>query len=233
LTRREKEVNNQLERMDSFFDRRADSYESHMKYNIKESADFYREVARLVPVTSGIRILDLGCGTGLELDEIFRLNTTARVTCVDLSQKMLEVLRIKHEDRLGDLNLITGSYFEVDLPSEGFDFAISVQSMHHFGYKQKLSLYKKILHSLAGNGTYIEVDYVVNTAKEEIELRKRYESLKSERDVPDGFYHFDLPLSIDNQQAVLEEAGFCPVKHHARYGNSSIFVSRKPTSKRR
>ncbi|MBN2253516.1 MAG: class I SAM-dependent methyltransferase, partial [Kosmotogaceae bacterium] len=155
MTRREKEVNNQLERMDSFFDRRADSYESHMKNNIVESAEFYREVARLVPVTSGIRILDLGCGTGLELDEIFRLNTTAKVTCVDLSKKMLEILRIKHEDRLGNLNLITGSYFEVDLPSEGFDVAISVQSMHHFGYKQKLSLYRKILHSLAGNGTYI------------------------------------------------------------------------------
>ena len=83
-----------------------------------------------------------------ELDEIFRLNTTARIACVDLSQKMLEILRIKHEDRLDSLNLITGSYFEVDFPSEEFDVAISVQSMHHFGYKQKLSLYKKILHSL-------------------------------------------------------------------------------------
>jgi len=91
-----------------------------MKNNIKESAEFYREVERLVLVTAGIRILDLGCGTGLELDEIFRLNTTARIACVDLSQKMLEILRIKHEDRLDSLNLITGSYFEVDFPSEEF-----------------------------------------------------------------------------------------------------------------
>ena len=82
-----------------------------MKNNIKESAEFYREVERLVLVTAGIRIFDLGCGAGLELDEIFRLNTTARVACVDLPQKMLEILRIKHEDRLDNLNLITGSYF--------------------------------------------------------------------------------------------------------------------------
>ncbi len=167
-----------------------------------------------------------------ELDEIFRLNTTARIACVDLSQKMLEILRIKHEDRLDSLNLITGSYFEVDLPSEEFDIAISVQSMHHFGYKQKLSL-KKILHSLAGNGTYIEADYVVDTTIEEMGLRKKCESLSSEHDAPDGFYHFDLSLSVDNQQAVLEEAVFSTVRHHARYENSSIFVSRKPTSKRR
>ncbi len=65
---------------------------------------------------------------------------------------------------------------------------------------------------------------------EEIELRNRYEALKSECKVPDGFYNFDLPLSIDNQHKVLEEAGFRPVRHHARYGNTSIFVSRKPTS---
>ena len=62
-------------------------------------------------------------------------------------------------------------------------------------------------------------------------LSKKYESLRSEHDGPDGFYHFDLPLSIDNQQAVLEEAVFSTVRYHARYENSSIFVSRKPTSK--
>jgi len=78
---------------------------------------------------------------------------------------------------------------------------------------------------------YIEADYVVSTEIEEKEYRKRYESLKSVCNVPDGFYHFDLPLSINNQQAVLEKAGFMPVKHHARYGNTSIFVSREPISK--
>ena len=45
--------------------------------------------------------------------------------------------------------------------------------MHHFGYEQKLSLYRKIFRTLVGNGTYIEADYFVDTVTEEIELRKR------------------------------------------------------------
>ncbi|MBN2218756.1 MAG: methyltransferase domain-containing protein, partial [Kosmotogaceae bacterium] len=173
-------MNGYLETMRAFFDRRADSYESHMKSNVKESAAIYRETAGLVPVITRIKILDLGCGTGLELDEIFRLNSTARVTGIDLSKKMLDILRSKYKNKKGNLNLIAGSYFKVEFPAEGFDVAISVQSMHHFGQEQKLSLYRKVFRSLAGNGTYIEADYVVDTAIEEMELRNRYESLKSE-----------------------------------------------------
>lgn len=43
-------MNDDLETMRAFFDRRADSYESHMKNNVKESAEFYREMAKLVPI---------------------------------------------------------------------------------------------------------------------------------------------------------------------------------------
>ncbi len=42
------------------------------------------------------------------------------------------------------------------------------------------------------------------------------ESLRSEHDAPDGFYHFDLLAFIDNQQAVPEEAVFSTVRHHAK-----------------
>ena len=224
-------MNDDLETMRAFFDRRADSYETHMKNKVEDSEKFYIEVSNLVPETTGVSILDLGCGTGLELDQFFNRNPTASVTGIDLSDKMLEILRSKHHFRNDQMNIIAGSYFEVEFPSEGFDLAISVQSVHHFGYGQKLSIYNKIFRSLVGNGMYIEADYVVSTGIEEKEYRKRYESLKRVCNVPDGFYHFDLPLSINNQQAVLEKAGFMPVRHHARYGNSSIFVSRKPISK--
>jgi ubiquinone/menaquinone biosynthesis C-methylase UbiE len=58
------------------------------------------------------------------------LNSTARVNGIDLSKKMLEILRSKNKDKKGTLNLIVGSYFEVELAPEVFDVAISVQSMH-------------------------------------------------------------------------------------------------------
>ena len=39
--------------------------------------------------------LDLGCGTGLELEEYFRYNPEADITGIDLSDAMLKVLKQK------------------------------------------------------------------------------------------------------------------------------------------
>lgn len=62
-----------LEGMGAFFDARAGDYEAHMA----RWEAHYRWMARLLP--DGIRtLLDLGCGTGLELDRILSAFPTWR-----------------------------------------------------------------------------------------------------------------------------------------------------------
>lgn len=100
-----------LEEMDAFFTRRLSGYEAHM---LAHWAADYENLAAAVPADAQ-RILDLGCGTGLELDAIFRRFPQMRVTGVDLSPAMLERLREKHGGRA--LELICGSYFTVDFLS--------------------------------------------------------------------------------------------------------------------
>ena len=51
-------------------------------------------------------LLDLGCGTGLELDEIFKTHPAMKVTGIDLTKAMLEALNTKHPDK--DITLING-----------------------------------------------------------------------------------------------------------------------------
>ena len=63
----------------------------------------------LLPADNGTCVLDLGCGTGLELEEYFRLNPDASVTGIDLSDAMLNALSSKFPNR--KLSLIQGSYF--------------------------------------------------------------------------------------------------------------------------
>ena len=81
-----------LELMGEFFDARIDGYESHMLDFIESARIFYPFTARLLPMAEDAFLLDLGCGTGLELDESFNLNPTAKVTGIDLAPGMLSAL---------------------------------------------------------------------------------------------------------------------------------------------
>ena len=92
-----------LEEMGSFFDARLEGYEQHQLDTIEAAREFYPFTARSLPRQAGARILDLGCGTGLELEEVFRLNPSARVTGIDLAPGMLSALREKFPDRALEL----------------------------------------------------------------------------------------------------------------------------------
>lgn len=67
------------EDMNGFFAARVDTYEAHM--SVWDKA--YGRVAELTPGDCG-PLLDLGCGTGLELDRIFARWPELAVTGVDL-----------------------------------------------------------------------------------------------------------------------------------------------------
>ena len=74
-----------LEKMSDFFEARLDGYDEHMMTGIESANEFYPFTAKQLPTAPNCHILDLGCGTGLELEEYYLLNPSARVTGVDLS----------------------------------------------------------------------------------------------------------------------------------------------------
>ena len=84
-----------LEKMSDFFEARLDGYDEHMLTNIASADEFYPFTAAMLPTFDGCRVLDLGCGTGLELEYYFALNPTAKVTGIDLSEGMLKIGRDK------------------------------------------------------------------------------------------------------------------------------------------
>ncbi|MDD7688092.1 MAG: methyltransferase domain-containing protein [Clostridiales bacterium] len=88
-----------LERMSDFFENRLDGYDEHMLTNIESSDEFYPFTAKCLPTEKNCRLLDLGCGTGLELEEYFPLNPSAAVTGIDLSQGMLSALKKKFANK--------------------------------------------------------------------------------------------------------------------------------------
>jgi len=84
-----------LEKMEDFFTARVDGYDEHMLNEVKGCKEGYIKMAELIPDGTE-SILDLGCGTGLELDEIFKRLPDVSLVGIDLTQAMLDKLRQKH-----------------------------------------------------------------------------------------------------------------------------------------
>src|SRR5574344_1966314 len=84
-----------LEKMSDFFDNRLSEYDKHQMTCIDSAEQFYLFTARCLPAGAKSRILDLGCGTGLELERYFMLNPSAEVVGIDIAPKMLKTLKNK------------------------------------------------------------------------------------------------------------------------------------------
>lgn len=205
-----------LEPMAAFFDSRLQDYDEHMLQNIAGAGEFYPFTAAQLPVGPDAHILDLGCGTGLELEWYFLENPTAKVTGIDLAPGMLQKLREKFPDKR--IDLLCGSYFDLPFPP-GYGAAVSVESLHHFTAEEKLPLYIKIYRALKPEGYFILTDYFSLSEEEEHLHRQQYLQLKNQQGIGDaGFYHYDTPLTVTHEMQVLYKAGFTSVQILKNWG---------------
>ena len=200
-----------LEKMSDFFEARLDGYDEHMMTNIESANKFYPFTAMQLPTAESSRILDLGCGTGLELQEYYKINSSAKVTGIDISEGMLTELKRKFPGK--DITLILGSYFDVPLGESVFDAAVSVESLHHFTKEEKVGLYSKLHAALKDNAYFILTDYFSLSDDEERMHRNNLTALKAEQGINDDeFYHYDTPLTVKHEIEALAEAGFASVE---------------------
>ena len=206
-----------LEKMAAFFETRLDDYDQHMLNNIAGAKEFYPFTAGQLPQTPEVTILDLGCGTGLELEFYYDQNPTAKVTGIDLSAGMLQVLKEKFPDK--QLQLLQGSYFDLPLGAECFDGAVSVESLHHFTQQEKIGLYQKLRVALKPGGYFVLTDYFVLSDEEEHSLWQELEQLRRDAGICDEeFYHFDTPLTVEHEVQALQIAGFSQVDIMKNWG---------------
>ncbi len=215
-----------LEKMNEFFNKRLDGYDEHMMTTIESSDVFYPFTADCLPKTAGAKILDLGCGTGLELEHYFRLNPSAKITGIDLTESMLNALKNKFPEK--DLTLICGSYFDVPFDENTFDAAVSVESLHHFTKEEKIPLYTKLCKSLKDGGYFILTDYFALTDEDEKAFRNELLRLKKEQGIGDNeFYHYDTPLTVEHETEALLEAGFSSVEVLNNWGATFTIKANK------
>ncbi len=200
------------EEMSTFFNIRAAGYDDHMREDIFSEAtfaQFYQALSSPIEQTNAsLNILDLGCGTGLEIEALFLRAPNAKITGIDLSKNMLERLRTRHMTRMSQITLVADSYLTMPFGTQAYDHVISAMTVHHLLQDVKRQLYLKIHAALKPGGKYIEGDSVTAVEMENQFLAEYHQLVAGMPPARDGYYHIDVPFSIDTQRSLLLGVGF-------------------------
>lgn len=221
----------QLEPMKDFFNRRSEAYDVRHIEGIDGGIESKRVLARFLPQDTKT-LLDIGIGTGLELEEIFVRFPDMEVTGIDIADKMLEKLKEKYPHKNIALEKI--SYFDFAYEKETFDAAMSVMTLHHYTHEIKVALYRRIWECIKPGGIYLESDYMIAGLEPDLAQRQEdfffaeYERLKAEQGLSrETEYHYDTPCTVENQKMLLIAAGFSTVDAVWRVENTVVLAAKK------
>ncbi len=214
------------EDMGAFFDRRADDYDLHMSENNDLHETGFVSLLKDIPVMKNpLSILDLGCGTGAELKYVLDKAPNAHIVCVDVSEKMLYLLREKYSEYIDNLDIMCESYLKMEFDKGKFDYVIACSTLHHLLAEDKLELYRKIKRALKPYGMLLIHDYISLTEEEELTRREKYLSLIENGDIDKSqIYHIDLPLTPEHEEEILKAAGFGLVRSE-RVGENYVTIT--------
>ena len=195
-----------IENLPQFFDGTAHVWDARFAGNYKE---LHQAVAAQIPATDEpIAILDVGCGTGLELEYVFERAPNARITCLDQSPRMLAELQRKYAARQAQLTLVEASVVEWPAGLRGFDCVLSILVLHHFPPKTKPAIYADICAALKEGGRYIEGDQMVPPALAEENLKLFNAWIAKLPGGEQGLWNYDVRLSAETNISLVLQAGF-------------------------
>jgi tRNA (cmo5U34)-methyltransferase len=200
------------ERTQDFFAKRASGWEHFVKkeWLLNDYEHYYALLASAISATQdAIKILDLGCGGGIEFESIFRQAPDVQITSVDQSGPMLDCLRKKYAERLGQIEIIQDSYLTCPLEEEAYDYVVTSMSVHYFPPPKRCEIYERIVRALKCDGAYIEGTYCSNSDEEEHQaLREFRGGTKGLAGADSGVWKVNIPMQSTTISRLLSEAGF-------------------------
>lgn len=130
---------------------------------IKEySHEAREEVADLISEMNFHDILDLDCGTGLLLEQIFQKKSDIQASGFDYALPRLEMARERLKDYPVDFKF--GQAIQLPYEDNSFDIVVSTTTFHH--YKQPRRVLNEVHRVLRPGGTFIICDtYLSSTLR--------------------------------------------------------------------
>jgi tRNA (cmo5U34)-methyltransferase len=219
----------------------ADIYIVERKRLLEILKSFYRHFISNKPNSN---ILDLGCGDGIVIDELLKIDNSIEATLIDGSEDMLNRAR----DRLKDfknVHFIRASFQELldkNTTLQNYNFIVSSLAIHHLTMEEKTVLFKTIYSHLNVDGYFLNIDVVLAPSdaleqwylllwKEWIDERKSFLGIE-------GGHYEDIvwkykdnadnkPDILAAQLNTLQAIGFKDVDCFYKYGVFTMYGGKK------
>jgi len=216
-------------KMGDFFDSVHKDYDEVHTSHIHNGNEFYKVISSPIqPTKEKVKVLNIGCGTGLEFESILKKIPCAEIDCIDLSSKMLNLLKKRLYQSTCQLNTFCCSYLEFNYQDNVYDYIIASATLHHLLDDEKLKIYSKLILSLKNNGMLIIGDKYSSSDEESASKLKGYqEYVKDGIDVKSGQYHIDIPTTLNNEKKLLNNTGFRDIEKIWNSENYTIIIAKK------
>lgn len=191
------------------FDRWASSYDEDIYssgFPFSGYEDTLDEIVNIARPQSGIRILDLGVGTG-NLAARF-LAQGCNVTGVDFSKRMIKSAKNKYPD-VEYIQADLREDISVFLAGRKFEQIVSAYTFHHFPLPEKYSILEKFLPYLEDDGVFIIGDIAFANLSSMNSNKERLGTFWEEED----YWLVDESIEYLSQQ-----------KLHAKFTSTSLFA---------
>ncbi|MGG3797980.1 class I SAM-dependent methyltransferase [Metabacillus fastidiosus] len=216
------------------FNENAMQYDNQRRKLIPCFDDFYSIPVSVIEIENDTpNILDIGAGTGLFSSFIKEKYPKAKITLIDISEKMLESAKNRFKDD-PNIDYIIADYTDYKF-EEKYDLVISSLSIHHLNDNDKQDLYHKIFSILKEDGIFINADQVLghtsfieNLYKDDWKNKIEASSLTTE-EINAAFDRtkLDKMATLAKQLHWLNESGFKDVDCLYKYFNFVILFGRK------
>jgi ubiquinone/menaquinone biosynthesis C-methylase UbiE len=194
-----------------------------------------------------LKIIEIGCGTGITTSALLHARDDAEITAVDLEATMLEQARRNLSGSIESGRLVTvesdALSFLKGLPDAGVDMIASGYAFHNFRDEYRNAVVGEMFRVLRPGGVFVNGDrYALDDPLEQLkvvqdELRQYFEvfaRIKRPDMLEQWVIHLfsdespDHVMRLASALSLYRAAGFDPVHVHDRYQNNAVVSAEKP-----
>ncbi len=207
-----------------------DSYEletygrTHMAFYLRFRAEAIGEaIRRRFRDAEALRVLDAGCGTGVNLPHLRRSLPRATIVGIDLASRMLRHARESTHALPGPVHLCQASCFELPCADASYDVLISTRFIHEFPHPLKQAIYREFRRVVRPGGLIIVEFYARAYARLHYLVPRRiawWRQPDAPQDAPPEQYFLRYPTGAEVRDVVggaFERVPVRPVFCHLLY----------------